>query len=165
LASLVARSAELREAGVDLIAINVDAPADEAKAALVFEGRIRPGATGEAIRTKTASEGLKSTIDALLVHIRDQTGDWPLPMSLLVDGDGALQVVYLGKVRADQLVADAKTYVQKAAQAASRGAFQGRWYFRIPRDYPGLARELELRGQLEAAAFYKELTPPAGSAP
>ena len=95
------------------------------------------------------------TIEAILRHVLERRGEVVLPTSLLVDSRGFLQMIYLGPVGADRLLADARKFAFIRDVAPSRRSlFPGRWYFRTPRDLSGLADDLKSRGQRYDARFY-----------
>jgi hypothetical protein len=158
LGRLAERNAVLQREGLDIVAVNLDAPADREKADRWFESSLRPKMGGTSLTNLPASDEWKESLDAIFTHIRDQGGAWPLPASVLVDGDGALQIGYFGPVDPDKLVADVRVWGSGTGKGASRSAYPGRWYFKIPRDFAGLARDLERRGRFEDAAFYTSLT-------
>lgn len=155
LAELTAHAKRLRDAGIDLLVLNVDATADRDKARALFEKRFSPAVTGQPIAERAAGQELLESLGAILQSVRGRSDDdWPLPSALLIDARGALQIVYLGSVTPKQLVADVQHYVLDPPRANRRSSFDGRWYFRSSRDLAGLARELSRRGCDVEARFY-----------
>lgn len=73
---------------------------------------------------------------------------------------GRLQMVYLGAVAPEQLLADAHRFALGSVRGAVRSIYPGRWYARVPRDLKALADELERRGRLDDAAFYRRTAQP-----
>lgn len=155
LAHLAKHNDSLQRVGIDVLPLNLDKPEDRAKAERLFAERIAPAMTGKAFADRPASEAVTAVLDAILHHVRDVKGDWPLPMSLLVATDGTLQVVCLGTPGAERLLADIDTFGKNQKPAHERSSFPGRWYFRTPRDLAGLAKELRERGREEDAKSYE----------
>ena len=81
-------------------------------------------------------------------------GEIALPTSLLFDANGMLQMIYLGPVEAERLIADLDRWTGAPVEPSRRGLFPGRWYFRTPRDLVGLASALKARDLREDARFY-----------
>ncbi len=162
LGDFAARATQLHQSGLDVVALNVDKPEDRAKARRLFEQRIVPGMATPAFGQVAASAELLDILDAVRLHIVHRPSPLPTPMTLLVDPQGALQALYLGPVDLNQVLADQRTLITEPVQASRRGAFPGRWYYRIERDLPALAEELRRRGQTAAAAFYD---PPVAAKP
>lgn len=97
-------------------------------------------------------------IDVILQHVLHRQGERPLPTSLLVDRQGRLQMVYLGPLDVDRLLADAASYaVSSDVKAERRSLWRGRWYFRTPRALTDLASDFKRRGLREDARFYVTL--------
>lgn len=158
LAGFAERYAELRAAGLRVAALSVDAPADRERAAAWFEQHIAPRMAGEAFSSVAAGDELIETLAALMAHVLGRAEEQVLPTSLLVDDHGRLQMVVLGPLAVEQLLADAAEFaVDSEIQASRRTLSHGRWYFRMPRDLDGLAADLEQRGLQEDARFYRDL--------
>ena len=144
------------ETGLQLLPVNIDgqskaSEADEAWAAIT--DRVETEVTSQ-----TATPELLAAIAALVEHVRGKSADkLPLPINLLISPDGQLQVIYLGTTSVDRLLEDSRTYGRNAVPAAQRFQFEGRWYFRVPRDYAELAQLLEPAELSEAAEFYRSL--------
>jgi len=158
LRELVRRQKELLDAGLQILPVNLDENADREKAERLFKEKIEPLATGDAAPVSVnAADSVKEALDAVLMHVRDEeSGPWPMPVSLLIDKNRTLQVVYVGPVSPKQLAADLRSYCgDQPPKLALRGRFEGRWYFRSPRDWDSLARDLEKRGLIEDARFIK----------
>lgn len=107
LAEWKANAAELQDGNIDVIAINVDEPNDDregqkdqirsmyASLQLPFTGGIG-----------TAS--LVNQFDVVQRSILRRQQPMPVPCSFLVDGRGNLRVIYKGRVKTAQLLADAR---------------------------------------------------------
>jgi thiol-disulfide isomerase/thioredoxin len=153
LEGLALRYADLQTAGVDVVALNVDPPEAQEQAVRVLGERIGDVAF---VRRK-ADEETTDLIDALLEHVLQREGEVQLPTSLLVDRQGLLQLIYIGPLNADRLLADHARWIDSPVNGAERGIFPGRWYFRTPRDLLALATELKARELREDARFYLAL--------
>ena len=94
---------------------------------------------------------------SILRHVLIRHEDLTLPTSLLVDPKGRLQVIYLGPVQPEVLLADVERFVTAPVQGARRSLYGGRWYFRSPRDLVGLAADLRGRGLKDDARYYLAL--------
>jgi hypothetical protein len=159
LVGLAGRGEALAAAKIQVLALNLDKPEDQEKATRLWQDRIGPAMKGAAFESRPAAKELVVTLDAVLHHVRDVKGDWPLPMSLLVAADGTLQVVYLGAPSVETLLADAAAFGRNDKPGHERSSYPGRWYFRTPRDFAGLAESLRAAGREADAAFYGKLTP------
>ncbi|MEK6677403.1 MAG: ASPIC/UnbV domain-containing protein [Planctomycetota bacterium] len=178
----------LHRANLDIVTLNIDRPEDRAIAETLFAEKIRPRFKSAPFREVWSSNEMKETLDAILVHIREQSGDWPLPMSLLIDPNGTLQIIYLGpistkpeismsespapiakdqtpEISLESLTSDLKNFCLAPDRSASRAAYPGRWYFKTPRDFAALARDLKARGQKEDSRFYSSLAAPEPKPP
>jgi len=144
----------IHKVGLDVLALNIDTPDDRAKAVALFGRKIRPLMKGGTFAEKAIDADLLETIDALIDHVRGRLDDWPMPLSFLVDGDGSIQIVYLGPVSVDQLLIDYNDYVATPRKANQRFSFPGRWYFRNKRNLEALAQDLKARGRREDSIFY-----------
>ncbi|MCH7813966.1 MAG: ASPIC/UnbV domain-containing protein [Planctomycetes bacterium] len=158
LAELADTYGRLTDVGVGLLAWNVDVPSDRIKARALFDERIAPRLAERPFPEKAASPESLDVLAAVFEHVRHQSAEQlPLPSSLLIDGNGLLQIIYLGPLSMDTVVADARDYALSTRPAHRRSSFEGRWYFRTPRHLGGLARLLKERGRSAEAAFYREL--------
>lgn len=157
LTQLATQYERLCAAGLAVLALNVDEPKDQAAATELFAERVAAMPHAERFRHQPPSERRLDVIGAILAHVRDQRGPWPLPASFLVNGEGRLQILYLGPVEVEQLLSDLNDYGRLERPAHLRTAFPGRWYYRTRRDLAGLADELDRRGRREEANFYRKL--------
>ena len=154
LGGLADRYGDLQQAAIDLVALNVDAPQDRARAENVFATHLMPRMQGGAFANEPATVELRETLDAVLGHVLEHHDELSLPTSLLVDPQGRVQMIYVGAVEPDRLLADVERYVVAGPPASRRSLNPGRWYFRTPRPLGALARELRERGREEDARFY-----------
>ncbi len=144
------------KAGVDVIALNIDRPQDHQQAFDTFEGWMSSDIAKRAIHLEYADPGLMDTIAIVLQEVRGKPSGWPLPTSLLIDPQGRLQVLYLGRVTPDDLTADLHRYCGGDLHPDQRALYPGRWANQLQRSrpLPALADEFLRRGRPDDAAFY-----------
>ncbi|NOT01183.1 MAG: redoxin domain-containing protein [Phycisphaerales bacterium] len=160
LKGLAAAHERIDAAKLEIVALSVDKPEKHAAALATFNEVVAGLGEDRRLKFRTADEATMETIDAVLRHLLYKPGETPLPTSLLIDSDGAVQVVYVGPVEMGTLLADVEEYGFKPVPAATRGAYPGRWYFGIRRDFGSLADELRQRGRVDEARFYDALVQP-----
>lgn len=148
--------AAIHEAGIDVQALSVDVPEDRERAEAMFAS-IADRMSGPAFDMRTADQGLRESLDAILSHVLSSAGELTLPTSLLVDARGDLQLIYLGPVEPETLLADHRDWVLRKVPGSRRTLTHGRWYFKVPRDLAGLASDLAARGRGEDAGYYVAL--------
>ncbi len=148
----------LERDGIRVVALNVDKPADRARAR-EFLAELNPShASRPTLRFIDGDVPTIDTIEAIIQHVRGLSGgELSLPTGLLIDAKGTVQVVYVGRIELDQLSRDVRDYGLGTVKAAFRGAFPGRWYFKSPRNLAALAAELRKRGRVDDARFYLRL--------
>lgn len=147
----------IHAAGLDVMALCLDKPEDHAKARRLFDAKIAKVATHDGLTNRVATDELADVVDAVLRHVLDKPGETSLPTSLLIDRNGALQIVYIGPITVDRLLTDAATYGLRPDQRLDRSPFPGRWYYGMRRNLKGLARDLMDRGRTPEARFYADL--------
>lgn len=148
------RRADFTATGLQLVPINIDRPNRQSEAEAVWADITNEVPTD--IEPQWGDERTAAVVAALLEHVREQPVEsLPLPLNLLISPDGQLQVVYLGVVDTDEILRDAATYGRNAVKASQRFQFEGRWYFRVPRDFAGLIDLLRAAKLDEAALFYE----------
>ncbi|MEM1447778.1 MAG: hypothetical protein AAGI22_01625 [Planctomycetota bacterium] len=81
------------------------------------------------------------------------------PLSLLLDGNGRVQVLYVGDLQSDIASRDISSYVLQPVQGALRTTVGApgagpRWFHGMPRSYGALVQELVAVGLDSDAAFY-----------
>jgi tetratricopeptide (TPR) repeat protein len=154
LRELASRAAELRQAGLTVVALCADEPDPatrrEAARALLRELRW-PHAAAD------ATPELLDALDVLQRSITDRHDRLALPTSFLVDADGRLAVLYRGPVPSATLLADLSR-LASAPEEIRRSAspFPGRWL--SPPPEPDLARleaKLADRGLAALARHYQ----------
>lgn len=164
LTTFAEQAGRLREAGIDLLALNMDKPSDRPRADALFAEKIAPRMSGEPFAVALASEETKAALEAIIGHVREDRTEIPIPLSLLVDRHGVLQIIYVGPVQVEQLLADAAAYGMHPEQSHPRSGHTGIWYYRSNRNYNSLAKELKKAGRIDCADFYLGLAAEVGAA-
>lgn len=155
LQQFAASASRLSSLGIDIVAVNLDDPADQSAAREFFATQI--GEVDGDLRLQFADDVLSESIQSVLHHVRHNPKSTPLPATLLVDRSGQLQMLYLGAVHPEQLVVDAQKFCDTQVPSHARMTNEGRWYARHPRNLPTLAMDLRSRGCVRDAQFYDEL--------
>jgi peroxiredoxin len=148
---------EIHEAGLDVLALSVDKPEEQKKAEKIFRMRVSGRATHPGMMEKSAMYGTVQTIQAIVKHVLDKTGEPGIPLSMLIDRNGSLQILYVGPVSAEQLIKDTALFGMKPDGRLQRSSFPGRWYYGTSRDLKGLAMDLFHRVRHADARFYAEV--------
>ncbi len=156
LRGLAARDQDLRVAGLACLPLCLDSTAEWPESEALFASRVAAGRSDLSFAPRLPCEGEVEFLRTVLEHVLARPTDG-LPVSFLVDRDGRLQIVYLGPIAPDQLLADAKRYGEKPPLGSERGAFPGRWFSGMPRDLRGLAASCRARNLEEQARFYEAL--------
>jgi tetratricopeptide (TPR) repeat protein/thiol-disulfide isomerase/thioredoxin len=146
---------ELAGAGLNIAALCVDQPADDAKADLANVPRIVerlnvPFATG------MAADNVVAFVDIAQRTFTPAQRPLPLPCSFLIDARGRLAVIYKGPVSVDQIVADCRL-LEAPSHTVLAGAvpFAGKWLARpAPMPLRKLVLALYEAGQVDAAKDY-----------
>lgn len=154
LAELASSHSTLQELGLDVLPLCVDTGDDAVRAQELFTERISPPGSPAPLVSKVLDPQVTSTIHAILAHALGPDEEGLLPTSLLVDEKGWLQVIYIGPLEVEQLLADARVYAPGPRGAEARGTWAGRWFFGTPRNLSGLSQDLAKRGLPQEARFY-----------
>ncbi len=140
LRELSEREDELRTAGLNVYAANVDGLGDQRGTDLEGHRALLKG-FGYPYEAGVAPLSLAGTMETIVNFVYGPNRPLPVPTSFLLDSSGELAAVYKGGVSVDQLLADVKTLslsngeLQQAARP-----FEGRWLGRPPAFRPiGLA--------------------------
>ena len=151
-----ARQADkLRGSGVRMIALNVDKPENRATARRQFEEIFEKGDRLPSSPPRFASPDELAALQSVVDHILGKrTESLPLPAGLLIDGRGDIQVLYVGRLSVGELLIDVRRVCLESPKLHVRAYWPGRWYFRTPRDWAGLAQSLEAVGLEADAQFY-----------
>ena len=100
LAEFTDRAAEIRSAGIEVVALSVDKPSDLAAASAMLREMRFPFTSGP------AAEELVMLLQWYHDEVTQQEGAMPIPISFLITADGRLAALYKGGVGIDDLVAD-----------------------------------------------------------
>ncbi len=152
LGDLAGHRQELGEAGLRVVALNVEEESERAKATAMLERVHWPYESGVA-----APETL-DMLDTLQRAVLDRQRPLPLPSSFLVDRQSRLAVIYKGPIDAQKLLNDLTMLDYDAERIrASAAAFPGRWFVPPPQpDLAGLSNKFRRLGFVDAAAQYLE---------
>ncbi|MBI4879214.1 MAG: ASPIC/UnbV domain-containing protein [Planctomycetes bacterium] len=164
LGELAARDQDLRAAGLACVPLCLDGSAEWPEVQALFASRIAAGRGDLSFAPRLPQAGEIEFLRVVLEHVLARPAD-VVPASFLVDCDLRLQIVYLGPVAPDQLLADAERYGKNPPPGAERGAFPGRWFSGMPRDLRGLAAACQERGLQAEARFYEALAAGGGALP
>jgi tetratricopeptide (TPR) repeat protein len=153
LKELAEREAELREAGVVVIALSVDQLDTEKGApSAAAAGLLKNiGYTGH---SGWATAAMAEKLELVQHHLFDLHQPMSIPTSLLIDSTGQLAVLYRGPVSVDQLLADVAELPGLVSSSASV-PFEGRWHVRRNRLSPlDVAWQLVEHGYLSETIDY-----------
>ena len=152
LSDLATHARELRERGLDVVALSTDGLLDgttgSVAAAEAFLSQIKwPFAAG--VASKSAVRALTVLHNDVVYRERPLT----LPTSFLVDGQGEIAVIYRGTVSVEQLMNDLELLDASTEQiAAAAFPFAGKIATRLfPRDATALARAYLEGGHIDDA--------------
>ena len=147
----------LQETGIDIVLLGLDAGADQAKAALRFQELIAAHAGAEAaMRHRPASAAAQRAFAVLLTALLGLDPP-PLPVSLLIDTNGCIQIVFIGGVKAAALQADAARFGRAQVAGPLRSQRPGRWAFEVQRPLLPLAKSFAQHELPLDASFYERL--------
>lgn len=161
LKGLIAGRERIAAASVRISAVNVDEEAKRDAARRMMQGIVSDPAAAAFLHRVDAPKPAMEFLDAVLKHVRDREGLASLPMSLLLDAGGALQVLYIGPVDVETMLSDAARFGAGQTPPHERSSFPGRWYFGVERTLSDLARDLQSRGLRDEARFYSNAAPPS----
>ena len=119
---------ELKAAGLDVVALNVEAAGEDAAEAVPKAREFLTERIRFPFRTGFATPQLLEKIDAMqevLLSLRPAKGQ--LPSSFLIDRFGRLRVIYPGKVTVEQLIRDARLIAKPLSSRESFLPMPGRW--------------------------------------
>ncbi len=145
LTEFTAHNEHLTAAGVNVVPISLDKLEDAPKARRVAKRIKMP----YPVRFITVPEQVLFT--ALLRNVLDIHDAMAIPLSLLVDADGAVRIIYTERVSVEQLIADA------GAPKRDRSSYPGRWYDSPSRGYADIVDDLKQAKLRDWARFYLEL--------
>lgn len=158
---------ELKAAGLDVVALNIEAAGEDAAEAVPKARELLTEKFRFPFRTGFATPELLETIDAMqevLLSLRPAKGQ--LPSSFLIDRFGRLRVIYPGKVTVEQLVQDVRLIAKPLSSQESFLPMPGRWLNEPDQSTHTLAKlslEFQKRGLSDEALRFGSLVADIGS--
>ena len=147
----------LRASSIEWHPISLDKPSDWNAATDWLHRQFRLAGVDDSPSPVFLDDDALRTLEVLVGHVTGRTTELPIPANLLIDAQGNLQMLYFGSVFPDRFLSDADAVLDPSLNAARRSLYGGRWYYRSPRNYDGLSRQLENLGHLDAVRFYHAL--------
>ncbi|MFQ5491080.1 MAG: tetratricopeptide repeat protein [Phycisphaerae bacterium] len=141
---------DLQRAGLSVLTLNVDEPANRPRAQALL------AKWGQPFQAGVASPELLDVLDVLQRSLLDRHRRLPLPTSFLVDAQNRLAIIYKGPINAADLLKDLAGMVASPDQIRSAAAqFPGRWFLppRLP-DLVDLADKFRRQGLPRIAQQY-----------
>jgi Flp pilus assembly protein TadD/peroxiredoxin len=156
------RENELKAAGIDVVALNVEAASEE-RAEAISKARTLLGDTlSFPFRAGFATPSLLEKVDTLqevLIALRPAPGQ--LPSSFLIDRVGRLRLIYQGKVTVDQLIEDVLRFSTSSPGSIDLSLpMPGRWINKPDQSSHVLAelsKEFRKRGIMDEALRFGSL--------
>jgi len=148
----VAREREaLARAGVEVLAVALDAPGDEPK--------VRAAAQGLALPVIVAPEEMAGTYSILSRYLYDRREDLPVPTLLLMSAQGEVVKVYRDSIAASEVLMDIPRIEASPAERLARAVPFAGTFYSAPgeRNYFQYALELSEQGFDAAAVVAFEL--------
>ena len=143
LAQWSAHQGRFDEAGLEVVALNVDEVAERPGAQEILDRLHLP------FRKGWDANGLVTQFDLIQRSLLSRQRALPVPSSFLIDGQGRLRAVYKGPVDVETLIRDAQLMqADKASILASAIPFQGTW--RLP---PGGSTPMHLALKFAEGGF------------
>jgi hypothetical protein len=147
----------IREQGLEVLALNVDDPAQREEAVAFLEQRVLPKMPLHRFREQPAPANVAATLAVIVGQVCGEPEVRGEPVTLLLDPEGTVQVIYRGHVEIGQIVKDAEDYAGQSRPQGDRGVSTGRWFSPPRRDESELAKRLEKAGFVEEAEFYMRM--------
>lgn len=111
-----------KNAGLEVVAINIEPKVDQQQAGLVFAEKKFPFTLG------FGSEKIGEQLDVVQRAILSRQSPLPLPSSFLIDGKGQLCVIYKGPVSPEQVAQDVQIMGAPLDRVlAASSPFPGKW--------------------------------------
>ena len=148
---------ELDAVGLEVIPVAVDTLEAPGRSHALFEEKVAPRSTGPGFASREPTVTQRETLEVLLDHLIPGQRSTSLPVSLLVDRNGMIEVLYLGPVSAGTLLEDAHAFGMNPEKVAVRSTRPGRWFYGMPRNFAGLRDDFRARGLTAGATYYAAL--------
>ena len=150
-------SKELRGAKTEIVILGMDPVAKKKSAEALYAKLSGPAGRGLFLY-KAADPRLITSLEVLLRHVRGRDLSIPLPCTFLIDTEGRLQMIALGKVAPAQVADDVRAWGRSGTPAPLRGLWGGRWFSRARRNYPSLSLAFRKAKLFPEARFYQILS-------
>jgi hypothetical protein len=155
LLELSRRRASLEESGLQVIPQVVDGVRDHARA------KERLQELGFTTGTGWMGSQRQQDLQMILIHVRGNHYDLELPVSLLLDAEGRLMVIYSARMDWEQIEGDVKQ-IQALPATGSRPPstetlMGGTWLQHPKHDYQSLVSGFSRTGRTDLAAYYARL--------
>ena len=106
LKELAEREAEIRDAGIEVVALCVDGIGEDSSSPAAAEDYLRR--SGIAFRAGRATPEILQNLQSIHNRVIPAHRPLPLPTSWLIDRSGKLSVIYRGRIEVSELIEDAK---------------------------------------------------------
>jgi Flp pilus assembly protein TadD/thiol-disulfide isomerase/thioredoxin len=153
---------ELKAAGIDIVALNVEAATEEGAEAIPKARSLLRDTLSFPFRAGFATPVLLEKTDALqevLMSLRPERGQ--LPSSFLIDRFGRLRAIYQGQVTVDQLIKDVRRFASSSTDHTDSSLpMPGRWIIEPDESSHVLAelsKEFRKRGIMDEALRFGSL--------
>ncbi|UCF34628.1 MAG: ASPIC/UnbV domain-containing protein, partial [Phycisphaerales bacterium] len=147
----------IRDKGLEVLALNVDDPAQRGEAVAFLEERVLPQMPLHRFRERPAPANVAATLAVIVGHVCGEPEVLAEPVTLLLDPEGTVQAIYRGHVEIGQILKDAEDYAGQSRPQGDRGVSTGRWFSPPKRDGSELAERLKNAGFVEEAEFYMRM--------
>jgi len=143
---------KLNKQGLQIVTMVTDGLDRHQRARDILEG------VGLAEGAGWADKRVEASLRILVEEVLNRTVDMPLPVSLLLDSQGQLVEIHIGRLRMGALLRDLRTLRQMDVRSpdGSALAFGRRLAFR-DRSYEQMADKFEAAGMPEVAAYFRGL--------
>lgn len=153
------RSDELRKAGLKILALSVDGVATDTAADPKKAESLLKQLRYE-FQSGMADAELIEKVELVFDYLFDHKRRWAVPTSLLLDSEGRLSAIYIGRLEVDQLLSDVTSIKQdRSAWLAASLPFPGRWTDkpRTPDMWPFVTRLFEEKRTQDGIEFFSRL--------
>ena len=153
------RQQQVRDIGLKVVALSVDGLAEDEQA--------NPEAARQLLQqlrfpfeSGMATTALTEKFEDVLTYLFAYRRSWTVPTSFLLDSEGHLAAVYIGRVDIDKLLSDVNTLqTDKRSWLEASLPFSGRWVDnqRLPDMWPYVAKLFEEDMSAEAVDYFSRL--------
>jgi len=153
------QSSRFKAKGLDVIALSVDGIGENTTT--TFEdARQLLQTMGFPFQSGAADVDILSKLEILYASQFIDRHPFPVPTSILIDGEGNIAVIYFGPVDIDQLLIDVDQLEVKDELLRERAfAVSGRWHTRVPDiSHVKIALDFLDKGYLDEADYYRTIS-------